>query len=62
LITSSAVKRNREGTGTPGAFAISKLTTISNLVGSRAGRSAGWSQRRMRSTYDDDQVGMGDVK
>ena len=36
----------------PIAFAVLRLMTSSNLVGSWTGRSAGFAPLRMRSTYD----------
>jgi hypothetical protein len=49
-ITSSAMASNVGGTVMPSALAVLRLITSSNLVGSRTGRSAGFSPRRMRST------------
>src|SRR5262245_41759035 len=50
-ITSSAATSSPGGTVTPSAFAVLRLTTVSNLVGACTGRSAGLAPRRMRSTY-----------
>ena len=49
-ITSSARTRNNSGTVIPIAFAVFRLTTRLNLVGSWTGRSPGFSSLRMRST------------
>src|SRR5262249_14492877 len=50
-ITSSAVASSVLGTVRPRAFAVLRLITSSNLVGSWTGRSAGLSPLRMRSAY-----------
>src|SRR5215470_2744889 len=49
-ITSSAATSRPGGTGRPSAFAVLRLTIVSNLVAACTGRSAGLSPRRMRST------------
>src|SRR5882757_7174909 len=49
-ITSSAWASNDAGTTRPSAFAVLRLMTNSNLVGSRTGKSAGFSPLRMRPT------------
>src|SRR5262249_33154619 len=51
-ITSSAVESNDGGTVRPSALAVLRLMTSSNLFGACTGRSAGFSPRSMRSTYD----------
>src|SRR5215470_5056299 len=51
-ITSSARASSLSGTVRPSAFAVLRLTTVSNLVGACTGRSAGFSPLRMRSMYD----------
>src|SRR5262249_31947128 len=48
-ITSSARATSLSGTVWPSAFAVSRLTTVSNLVGACSGRSAGFTPLRMRS-------------
>jgi hypothetical protein len=50
-ITSSARASNAGGTVRPRALAVLRLITNSYLVGACAGRSAGFSPFRMRSTY-----------
>src|SRR4029077_5391296 len=50
-ITSSAPTRRPGGTVSPSTFAVFKLTTVSYLVGACTGRLAGFSPRKMRSTY-----------
>src|SRR5262249_12607395 len=50
-ITSSARASSLSGTVTPSALAVFWLITSSNLVGSCTGKCAGFSPRRMRSTY-----------
>src|SRR6202022_2221585 len=50
-ITSSAATSRPGGTVRPSAFAVLRLTAVSNLVAACTGRSAGLSPRRMRSTY-----------
>src|SRR6266511_1556745 len=52
-ITSSARRRNDSGIFNPSVFAVLRLTTSSNLVGSWTGSSAGFAPLRMRSTYVD---------
>src|SRR6516164_7725318 len=49
-ITSSARASTVAGTSSPSALAVLRLTTSSYLVGACAGRSAGFSPLRMRST------------
>src|SRR5215831_6266367 len=49
-ITSSAATSRPGGTVRPSAFAVLRLTIVSNLVAACTGRSAGLSPRRMRST------------
>src|SRR5262245_2253066 len=49
-ITSSARSRIDGGTARPSAFAVLRLTTISNLAGNCTGRSPGFAPPRMRST------------
>src|SRR5262249_30609347 len=49
-ITSSARARSVSGTVRPSAFAVLRLITSSSFVGVCAGRSAGFSPLRMRST------------
>ena len=49
-ITSSARARNDSGMSRPMAFAVLRLTTISNLVGCSIGISAGFAPRRILST------------
>jgi hypothetical protein len=49
-ITSSAIASNVGGTVMPSTWAVLRLITRLNLVGSCTGRSAGFSPRRMRST------------
>jgi hypothetical protein len=49
-ITSSAATSRPGGTVKPSAFAVLRLTVVSNLVAACTGRSAGLSPRRMRST------------
>ena len=49
-ITSSARARRVGGIVRPRAFAVLRLITSSNLVGSCTGRSAGLAPLRMRST------------
>src|SRR5262245_40070410 len=49
-ITSSAATSRPGGTVRPSAFAVLRLTIISNLVAACTGSSAGLSPRRMRST------------
>src|SRR5262249_14573370 len=51
-ITSSARASSVGGTLRPSAFAVLRLTTRENLVGACTGRLAGFSPRRMRSTYE----------
>src|SRR5262249_33462850 len=50
-ITSSARARSVAGISRPSAFAVLRLMTSAYLVGACTGRSAGFSPRRMRSTY-----------
>jgi hypothetical protein len=50
-ISSSASASNLSGTWRPSDLADLRLMTISNLVGSCTGKSAGFSPRRMRSVY-----------
>jgi len=47
-ITSSARNRNASGMVSPSAFAVLRLTTSSNRVGCRIGRSPGFSPFRIR--------------
>ena len=47
-ITSSAIARTPDGMVRPSAFAVFRLMTSSNLVGSKTGRSVGFSPLRMR--------------
>src|SRR5262249_39202367 len=49
-ITSSARSRNDWGIVSASAFAVLRLITNSNLVGSCTGRSAGFAPLRIRST------------
>jgi hypothetical protein len=49
-MTSSAAISKPGGTVKPSAFAVLRLTTVSNFVGVCTGRSAGFAPRRMRST------------
>src|SRR5215211_2700482 len=49
-ITSSARASTVAGTSRPSVLAVLKLSTVSYLVGSCTGRSAGFSPLRMRST------------
>src|SRR5205823_3288501 len=49
-ITSSARTSTISGTWRPSAFAVFMLSTVSYLVGSCTGRSAGFSPLRIRST------------
>jgi len=49
-ITSSARKRKDSGIVNPSAFAVLRLTTSSNFVGSSMGRSAGLAPLRILST------------
>jgi hypothetical protein len=49
-ITSSAATSRPGGTVRPSAFAVLRLMTVSYLVGTCTGRSAGFAPRRMRST------------
>jgi hypothetical protein len=49
-MTSSARARMDCGTVSPSAFAVLRLTTNSNLVGSWTGKSRGFSPRRILST------------
>jgi hypothetical protein len=49
-ITSSAAISKPGGTVKPSAFAVLRLTTVSNFVGVCTGRSAGFAPRRMLST------------
>src|SRR5262249_34362750 len=49
-ITSSAATSRPDGTVKPSAFAVLRLTVVSNLVGACTGRSAGLEPRRMRAT------------
>jgi putative ABC transport system substrate-binding protein len=51
-ITSSAVASRDCGTLSPSTFAVLRLMTSSNLVGSTTGRSAGAAPLRMRSMYE----------
>src|SRR5262249_45954203 len=51
-ITSSASRRKESRTVRPSAFAAIILTISSNLIGDCTGRSAGFSPRKMRSTYE----------
>ena len=51
-MTSSAAISKPGGTVKPSAFAVLRLTTVSNFVGVCTGRSAGFAPRRMRSTKD----------
>ena len=50
-ITSSARASTLAGTARPSAFAVLRLITVSYLVGTCTGMSAGVSPLRMRSTY-----------
>src|SRR5262249_38702814 len=50
-ITSSARNRNDSGIAIPSAFAVLRLTTNSNWVGCKTGRSIGLSPLRMRPAY-----------
>ena len=50
-ITSSAMARSFDGTSMPGAFAVLRLITGSNLVGCCNGRSVGLAPLRMGATY-----------
>ena len=47
-MTSSAAISKPGGTVKPSAFAVLRLTTVSNFVGVCTGRSAGFAPRRMR--------------
>ena len=49
MISSAAISKPG-GTVKPSAFAVLRLTTVSNFVGVCTGRSAGFAPRRMRST------------
>ena len=49
-ITSSAMASNDAGTVRPSVFAVLRLITSTNLVGSWTGRSAGLAPLRIRST------------
>src|SRR5712664_1492834 len=49
-ITSSARASNVGGTVRPSAFAVLRLTTISNLVANSTGRSAGLAPLRILTT------------
>src|SRR5512132_1487709 len=49
-ITSSAAISKPGGTVKPSAFAVLRLTTVSNFVGVCTGRSAAFAPRRMLST------------
>jgi hypothetical protein len=50
-ITSSARTSTKSGTCRPIALAVFMLSTVSYFTGACTGRSAGFSPRRMRSTY-----------
>src|SRR5262249_31328116 len=50
-ITSSARSKIVVGTSRPKAFAVRKLTAMSNFAGCKNGRSAGFSPLRMRPVY-----------
>jgi hypothetical protein len=50
-MTSSARASSVGGTSSPRVLAVFRLITSSYLVGACTGRSAGFSPRRMRSTY-----------
>src|SRR4051812_30652134 len=50
-ITSSARCCRMSGTSSPSAFAVLRLTIISNLLGKLTGRSAGFPPLRILSTY-----------
>src|SRR5262249_46642125 len=50
-ITSSARASSVDGTVSPRALAVVKLTTRSNLVGCSTGRSEGFAPSKMLSTY-----------
>src|SRR5262249_10608479 len=54
-ITSSARSRNSRLIVRPRFFAVLRLITSSNLIGSWTGRSPGFSPLRMRSTYEADR-------
>jgi hypothetical protein len=49
-ITSSAAISKPGGTVRPSSFAVLRFTTVSYLVGTCTGRSAGFAPRRIRST------------
>ena len=50
-INSSAATSRPGDTARPSAFAVLRLMTVSYLVGTCTGRSAGLAPRRIRSTY-----------
>src|SRR5262249_35711008 len=52
-ITRSSPTGRTFGITMPRAFAVPRLITSSNFVGTRTGRSAGSAPRRMRLTYSD---------